>query len=186
MSPVSDFQSPASSDAPISEVVRLVHDEFHGLLVQREGIERRIRDIHKVVTRLRQFVRQPVTYTRSDSPPRSPAFQYQTVESRHRIAQSWQCTHEPCPRVEPDQSLKLSRACRIALMEVDGPASLEQIRTRIVRREAFSFASQDGADELIVRVLNLMVRDGEVRYTDGTSGGRWDRFARLKGEDAVS
>jgi hypothetical protein len=77
-----------------------------------------------------------------------------------------------------DQGLR--RACRIALMEADEPASAEEIYSRILRRESFTFNSSDGAIAAIARALEAMASDGETSIlTDGLPH-RWKRATTEK------
>jgi hypothetical protein len=74
----------------------------------------------------------------------------------------------------------LRRACRIALMEIDEPASAEEIYSRIVRRESFTFNSSDDAVAAIARALEVMARDGETSILKDGLPLRWKRATTEK------
>ncbi len=67
----------------------------------------------------------------------------------------------------------LERACRIALMEAGGEASIEQIQSLIVRRDSFSFdALDDEPLAAIARTLQMMIQTGEVRCLSSEDGSQ--------------
>jgi len=71
----------------------------------------------------------------------------------------------------------LSRACRIALMEAGGAASLAEIRARIVRRGSFSFADSALANTAMLRTLHAMSDAGEIRRLEEGPPSRWQRIS---------
>ncbi|HVR26272.1 MAG TPA: hypothetical protein VMU26_23465 [Candidatus Polarisedimenticolia bacterium] len=70
---------------------------------------------------------------------------------------------------------RLRRACRIAVMETDEAASAEDIRSRILRRESFSFKNLEYAAVAIARTLDMMAEEGEVFSLDNDPHRRWKR-----------
>jgi hypothetical protein len=164
--------------ASICEVVKLVDTELHDLLARREELTSRIQNLHQVIHGLREVVRLP-GFVDPD---------LVTPESTHDC--------EKNARVDRGKSsekryvlglhhLRLARACRIALMEVEGAASLEEIYSRIVRRDSFSLASFELAAPTLRRVLNAMTMtsDPDIRSVNDGLHQRWERVARVPAEE---
>ncbi len=81
---------------------------------------------------------------------------------------------------------RLRRACRIALLEAGGTASLEQIRQLIVRRESWAFAESGATVQLIVETLHRMEMSGELRCVESHSSTLWEQVAALDDGDPSS
>jgi hypothetical protein len=79
-------------------------------------------------------------------------FQHTGFRSRAKVKQ---------PRA---QWANLERACRIALLETEQPASVEAIHDRIVRRGSFVFLSYERAFRAITLAMFRLVRRGEAVY----------------------
>jgi hypothetical protein len=84
------------------------------------------------------------------------------------------------PRNSPHRSFAeasstLQRACRIALMEIDGPASTVHIYDRILRRGSFQFGESDEPLVSIAIALNCLVRTNEATTTGRQALRRWQR-----------
>jgi hypothetical protein len=157
----------AQSQTSVCKVVNFVHDELYGLLIQREGIERRIRNLRQVVNGLRRFAGQPVFRSLSDQRLRSEELDTQRDGRKVPSQVSHQLGLE---------RVNLRRACRIALMEATGPASLEEIHSRIARRGTCPTISWELAHPLLVGALNGMTENGEVRCLASGSSVRWQRI----------
>jgi len=69
----------------------------------------------------------------------------------------------------------LSRACRIALMEAEEAASLDEIRSRIDRRGSFTFSDSGFAEVAIGRTLSIMRDNGEIRDVRTGDQTLWQR-----------
>ena len=69
----------------------------------------------------------------------------------------------------------LQRACRIALMEIDGPASTIDLYDRILRRGSFQFGESDEPLVSIAIALNCLVRTNEAITTGRKAQRRWQR-----------
>jgi hypothetical protein len=68
---------------------------------------------------------------------------------------------------------ELARACRIALMETNEPASVEAIYDRIKRRGSFTFARYKHPFRSIVLAMSAMVKSGEVSLLNDAGRRRW-------------
>jgi hypothetical protein len=77
-------------------------------------------------------------------------------------------------------NLGLRRACRIALLEGEGPVSLEELYARIVRRGSFSFVNVESASPLLLRALRVLAEDGEAQLLESAPGLRWQRVERFQ------
>jgi hypothetical protein len=157
----------AQSQTSVCKVVKFVHDELYGLLTQREGIEKRIRNLRQVVNGLRRFAEQPALRAHSDQG--LPSEELDTERDGRKIPS--QLSHQL--GLEP---ANLRRACRIALMEATGPASLEEIHSRIARRGTCPTISWELVHPLLVGALNGMTENGEVRCLASGSSVRWQRI----------
>src|SRR5579872_143299 len=97
------------SQLSVSEVVRLAEMQLQQLISRQEEITRRIQHLRVIVGTPRPLQDQP-----------------------HG--------RRSCPRERSTHTNRsLLRACRIALLEVEGPASAEEIHSRILRRGSFLF-----------------------------------------------
>jgi hypothetical protein len=78
------------------------------------------------------------------------------------------------PRRPPRDELE--RACRIALMEGEGPVSVEVIYERVLRRGSLTFYAYKRPFRAITVVMTGLTRRGEValelRLIDGNASGR--------------
>jgi hypothetical protein len=79
------------------------------------------------------------------------------------------CTRPLPPRPSRDC---LERACRIALMEGEGPVSTEVIYDRIVRRGSITFLGYRRPFRAIASAMSALSKRGEVLTTVGTNGSR--------------
>ena len=71
----------------------------------------------------------------------------------------------------------MRRACRIALMEAGGAASLDEIRALIIRRGSFAFLESGSSDSEILQTLIRMGVSGEVRCLQNHPQPVWERIA---------
>jgi hypothetical protein len=169
-----------AEQASIFEVVKLVDTELHDLLARREEINSRIQNLHQVIHGLREVVRVPALV--ASKPATNESVQRQeniasagrgkpSLLSEKRIALS-------------QNQIRLARACRIALMEAEGAASLEEIYSRIVRRDSFSFINFELAAPALLRVLNAMsmVGDRDICCLNDGSRRRWGRVTKTAQE----
>jgi hypothetical protein len=145
---------PAVSESAVSETVKQVSAKALELSTRRNEINRRIGFLSNVMKGLRN-VATGTTYKGHDLTAISAAG-----------------ATEPSGHVN-----ELTRACRIALVESEGCASIDEIRRRIARRESFVFAGPGSAKAAIHRTLRAMTASGEVRRLDSGSKLLWQRNA---------
>jgi len=77
------------------------------------------------------------------------------------------------PRSKRPTRSELERACRIALMEANQPASVEAIYDRIERRGSITFAGYKRPFRAIALVMNALVKQGEASLLKGSGSRRW-------------
>lgn len=65
-------------------------------------------------------------------------------------------------------------------MEAAQAESLEDIYARIARRGSFAFVNFEYANPALVRVLNAMAEDGEVRLLESGPCRYWERIPRVQ------
>lgn len=68
--------------------------------------------------------------------------------------------------------IALERACRIALMEAEGPASVETIYDRIVRRGSLLFFGYKRPLRAIATAMSALVKRGEAALHPSTDDSR--------------
>ena len=76
---------------------------------------------------------------------------------------------------------RLTRACRIALLESDEPQTVGEIYARIRRRSSFNFATPERAMSMIGRTLAKIAASGELRC----NAGAWERNISPDGDVEV-
>lgn len=179
-------QSSALSRSGIVETVQRVESQALDLLIQRVEIDIRIRSLHKVVNGLRHMATNATFNGCYAAPPTRAAEQTKKDNRTSRRGREMERTLHPLPGWSRQMRAGLMRACRIALMEAEGTASLDEIRRRILRRESFSFADSTSADAAIIRAMRAMANSGEVRRLEGESQPRWERIAATRGSDPTS
>jgi hypothetical protein len=69
----------------------------------------------------------------------------------------------------------MRRACRIALMETEEAATVDEIYSRIAHRESFHFDNVYQAAAAIRQTLNLMTERGEILVVETHPCPRWKR-----------
>jgi hypothetical protein len=171
------------SKSAVSETVRRVSAKALALLTRRAEINQRIRCIHQVVQGLRHLeaiapdegCAVPAATGKTRWPPRTEQVTAE-IEARDATSHFEYIVGRMRPRRTQHQLAGLSRACRIALMEAAGAASLEEIRSRIERRKSFAFSDPGFADAAIVRTLDGMKDSGEVCCVRSGSKSLWQRI----------
>jgi hypothetical protein len=154
--PANRAQIPSAVSAiAVSETVKQVSAKAFDLSTRRKEIVRRIGFLNNVMKRLRDVATHT---TNIDCAIVPTAFGDVTDPST-------------------DPKSELTRACRIALVEAGGRASIDEIRRRIVRRESFWFADPGSAKAAIHEILKAMTVSGEVRRLDNGSKSLWLRNA---------
>jgi hypothetical protein len=180
------------TESAVAETVRRVNAQALALLTRRVEINRRIRSLHRVVQGLRDLAASH-SYPAELAAPGLTALTLTTERTNEESEtrndkSSHKSRHKPTigrmrfglPSRSQHESAALSRACRIALMEAESPASLDEIRSRIDRRGSFAFHNSEFANVAITRTLNVMRDSGEARCVTSceTSGlpSFWQRI----------
>jgi hypothetical protein len=180
------------TESAVAETVRRVNAQALALLSRRVEINRRIRSLHRVVHGLRDLAAgHPSTAEPAAAEltalPLTTERTNQESETR-KTNSSHKSSHKSrigrmrfgLPSRSQHELAALSRACRIALMEAESPACLDEIRSRIDRRGSFAFHNSEFANAAITRTLNVMRDSGEARCVTSceTSGlpSFWQRI----------
>lgn len=144
----------------ISSLVTQLHAELRTLMTRKNEIRGRISSIRQVMLTLSEMpVTTPLPLTTPIHDPGVRSFAASPQPRPHRMRQS------------------LHRACRIALMETETPASLDELYARIIRRGSFSFSSQKRATSVLFRMLCIMAQNGEVRLLKNGPNPSWQRLS---------
>jgi hypothetical protein len=160
----------AATSPSASAVVLLMQAELNNLVARRQELTQRIRTVHRVVRGLREIGRERAT----NSPyARRPAHDVRLPRD------DWGRPSGARDRSD-EVNCELQRACRIALMEAEAAASLEEIYERIVRRGSFSFNGIGSPGPALERMLNAMAETGEIRSLGSGETGRWQRILQAK------
>lgn len=159
------IESGAISQSVPALVVEL-QAELRNLMTRKKEIRWRIHNVRSVMRGLQEMAATPALSDFSAQRSSLPGVSPQAVPPVRDGANS------SAPNPARDS---LQRACRIALLESESAASLEEIYTRVVRRGSVSFASPQGARKILLRVLNVMFQDGEVLLVKTGPGPRWQR-----------
>jgi len=169
----SDHSAQTAVHGSVATVVQLVTVELKELLVRREEVAKRIRSLYTAVNALEQFAAR----SRSNA----AAVPLGTMKEKPSLPEmSTANSTEPMD----DESPRLRRACRIALLETDEPLSENEIYARILRRGSFSFANADSVCPAILRELTGMAKIGEVRCFASGSNKTWQQMSREPGSSA--
>ena len=135
-------------DGSISDVLKAVSMELHGLIARRDEVANRIRDVRSAVEALRRFHGAGVKDQSANADRRNPC------------------------------DLRLRRACRIALLETNEGMSEQEICQRIVRRGSYSFRNPQVARLALIRELRLLEEQGELCSLYAGSRQLWKRTSR--------
>jgi hypothetical protein len=158
------------AQASVSEVLKLVVHEHRELRAQYKEVSSRIRNLRIAVRTLRNLG------GRSDG---------STPRQEHVDAAENAEPHPDATRFEGgvsqdltngSQSMALRRAIRIAVFEMSGVVSNEEVSARILRRGSFDFPSQDFAERYIAEELKAMADQGELLRLDTATGSVWQRI----------
>jgi len=158
----------------VVELARVVRTELHHLSTRESAIRLRIRRLHRALQGLQDGVGRSafdhvcteVYLLRERLPGRTGEKLGGRSDSRPQFVGG---------RRSEDASLRLKRACRIALMELEEPASVEEIYSRIARRGSFSFMNPEYAGVAIARALGGMAQQGEVYCLNDGPCWLWKR-----------
>ncbi|HZQ20908.1 MAG TPA: hypothetical protein VFA90_19620 [Terriglobales bacterium] len=143
MSTTVNFGADGSGDS-INDTIALLQAELDELLQQKATIKLRMRNLRRHLGMLK--VDSGSAHTRSRKRRRSVTAAHRAENLKIRRLHS-----------------ELSRACRIALMELGGTATAEELYAAIMRRGSFSFSLlKENPTAAIARALNAMARSSEV------------------------
>jgi hypothetical protein len=158
---------PVEIENAVRETMQRVSTNAFLLLTRQSEINRRIRDLHRVIRHLRRWaVNSKFSSGEMLAAHRAP-------ENDFDVAEHDSLRKSPS-LVQSRRSL--SRACRIALLEAGGPASLDEIRVRILRRRSFSFPDATMTNMAILRALTRMTSAGEILCSERNSHKLWRRI----------
>ena len=167
-------KSSVVSASAVSETVRRVNAQAAALLTRRAEINRRIYCLHRVVQGLRNLATNTVCAA-LDTVPRESVGTSEHVDTRSPVEQRLVQMRADLPVQSTRMLAGLSRACRIALMEAEEAASLDEIRSRIDRRGSFVFSDSGFAAAAIAETLNIMRDNGEIRGVKSGDQSLWQR-----------
>ena len=157
-----DQQIPAKSDPTnlmsASVIVALMEGEMRRLFDQETALHSRIKGLRRGLCGAEPSFSDAETGLSNGSPKASvagnkPIFQISHDDSALQYVLS------------SASRIRLQRACRIALLEVETSAPVKEIYNRIVARQSFSFPKVSKPMRLLVRELEEMARNGEIVYS---------------------
>ena len=158
---------------PSSDEVTSASADLNILLLRCLELSRDIARMHGLVKRLAQYAdayrsggKAKGKY-RSTRPAGSP-YRWQTPLARSARRR----TPANAGSRRPTRS-ELERACRIALMEANQPASVEAIYDRIERRGSITFAGYKRPFRAIALAMNALVKQGEASLLQESGSRRW-------------
>jgi hypothetical protein len=160
--------------APLSTVeeVSAANTELHILSVRCLELSREIARMRQLVDRLAHSTGPSQPRERSHSEDWLIEDSSSPDHRRRRVSGSNFQFIASAENAHPVRS-ELARACRIALMETNEPASVEAIYDRIKRRGSFTFARYKRPVRSIALAMSAMVRSGEVSVSNDAGGRRW-------------
>jgi hypothetical protein len=140
-----------------------VNETMIDLCLERDKINRRIRSLRRLIRGLRNLAGKGADNRRS-SEEFSHRLTFGTEDHDFTDEQSGPalCSLASCSQ----KSGSLRRACRIAIFEAGGVASLEDIYSRIVRRGSFTFPNPTFARAELLKILHAMVHAKEICRID--------------------
>jgi hypothetical protein len=146
--------------------------ELNMLLLRCSELSKDLARMHSLLKRLahntdlRQLHGNSGAASRFKEPSRSPN------SRRHATAGRTRQPYTDARSLGPVHS-ELARACRIALIETNEPASVETIYDRIQRRGSFSFAGYKHPFRAIVLAMSAMVKQGDASLVNEGGRRRW-------------
>lgn len=158
--PVVDRALP-SSPSQVRKALGRVHKRLQVLLQRHSELENEIRELRKMVHQLFEI---------SNSQSREAGNAKGRINTKEAVGNSetqrfeikTRATNLARRRGQKRVTIELERACRIALVEANEPASLEEIYDRITRRDSFFFGRYKYPLLAISRALNKLLERGEA------------------------
>jgi len=156
-----------STPASVAELTGLLQEELNQLSRQDDDLKKLVRGFSILLRALRENASGHADLTSTIAPDGSvpPA-------ATPKNCANFSETNRP----ESFSNERLLRACRIALMETDQAASVEEIRSRILRRGSFAVNDLPRATEAIIGALEAMSREGEAISLSDTPTRSWRRI----------
>jgi hypothetical protein len=151
-------------------VMEVAVSELEALLKQRTAITMKVKAVKLTVKGLASLFGQemvgelPLKCTDSGEGPKAAGTQ--STPGGHPFLNCDSEMHKP----------KLERACRIALLESEQPASAGQIYDRINRRRSYQLRRYKNPLIRVIETLDMLVKDGEARalFVDDCRCWQWN------------
>jgi hypothetical protein len=151
------------NDSSVNELMKRMHAKLQALLRRRAEVKRDIRNLNKTIRGLSECIgRTGLGMRHSRSQIRSST-DVEAVPDTTKTTQSSSSIQLEGVDSSNRAEFELRRACRIALMESQETASLEEVYSRIVRRESFSFAGVEYPLVAIARIVNILAEEARNR-----------------------
>ena len=129
--------------------------------------------MHNLVKRIAQYANdyRPAGHERGKY--RSPRTSSSPYRWQPPLAKRARRRSPANPKSKRPRRSELERACRIALMEANQPASVEAIYDRIERRGSITFAGYKRPFRAIALAMNALVKQGEASLLQESGSRRW-------------
>ena len=137
-------------------LIAQLESEMRGMLMKEKELQARVRGVRRVLRGVKQMANNKCVPA-SNSPDSFPG----DIAATSPVPKGLTLQ----PRQLSKRRIRLQRACRIALLEVDASANLEEIYARIVARESFSFAKVEDPLRILEKEFEAMARHGEIRLS---------------------
>ena len=141
-----EMSEPAANlPASLHQVVSVIYSQMDDLARQKADLRREMRNLRRQLHILRNAQR-----------PAKLAKGSRQGSRRKRML------HKVRSRRPREFSDALWRACKIALLEVEGDATATEIHARIMRRGSYVFAIGEDPIAAIMNTLSVMYESGEI------------------------
>lgn len=153
-------EEPLTMAVMVRDLVRRAEEKLVELQSRKGHIRRRLQALRYLVTHSAS-----TRSARQEKPALAPSI------SRTEVSP---VTPAPGPEI-PQESDKLRRACRIALMESDQPQGCREIFRRIKHRGSLSFDGYPDPLQALTNELDLMTAQEEITCVSNRGEKRWQR-----------
>jgi hypothetical protein len=158
---------------PSAEEVTSASADLNILLLRCLELSKDIARMHNLVKRIAQYANayRPGGHARGkyrSTRASSPLYRWQPPLAKRARRQS-----PANPKSKRPTRSELERACRIALMEANQPASVEAIYARIERRGSITFAGYKRPFRAITLAMNALTKQGEASLLQESGSRRW-------------
>lgn len=178
-----------SRDA-VHKILKRISAQALTLRSRRSEINRRIRDLHQLLHSLGDHSTKPERFM---SPGSGTGRRSREQPSNSRLRDKGSLPgcmtlHRPSRPSRPSKHVlaRLRRACRIALLEAGGVASLDEIRVLIARRGSFAFDEPGSSGSALLQTLHSMRVSGEVHCLENHPPSVWERITLAEEVDLAS